>query len=68
LIATLLRGASGYVPDFLTPKPPAGPWERRLDSQLDLVRETPAEAVETSSPTGAPPSLVPVKATNHVGR
>jgi len=47
LIATLLRGASGYVPDFLTPKPPAGPWERTLDRQLDVVRETPAEAVET---------------------
>jgi hypothetical protein len=46
LIATMLRGVSGYVPDFLTPKPPASPWAQTLNDQLDLVRETPAPAVE----------------------
>jgi DNA-binding transcriptional ArsR family regulator len=42
-----LRGCSGYVPDFLTPKPPDGPWARTLGHQLDVVRGTPTEAVGT---------------------
>lgn len=47
LTAMALQGCSGYVPDFLTPKPSDGPWPRTLGHQLDVVRETPTEAVGT---------------------
>jgi DNA-binding transcriptional ArsR family regulator len=45
LIATMLRDCAGYVPDLLTPKPPPDPWAQILCGQLDVVRETPSEAV-----------------------
>lgn len=45
MLARLLRGAAGYVPDLLTPKPPAGDWAGTLDGQLELVRHTPDDAV-----------------------
>lgn len=47
LVATMLRGNPGYVPDLLTPKPSVDPTARILGGQLDVVRETSAEVAAT---------------------
>lgn len=50
--AALMAGAlhGRYMPDFVTPKPPPDPGSRHgsnLQAQLDLIRATPIEKVET---------------------
>jgi DNA-binding transcriptional ArsR family regulator len=55
LIATVLRGCTGYVPDFLTPKPSAGPWARTLGDQLDRVRDASCETVAAQLLVGTHP-------------
>jgi DNA-binding transcriptional ArsR family regulator len=45
LVASVLPRHGGYVPDMLTPKPPAGPARQTLNRQLELVRETADETV-----------------------
>ena len=55
MLAWLLRGAAGYVPDLLTPKPPAGDRAATLDGQLERVRETPDDAVAVQLSFGRRP-------------
>jgi DNA-binding transcriptional ArsR family regulator len=55
LVATMLRGNSGYIPDLLTPKPSVDPPARILGSQLDAVRETSAETAATQLLVGRYP-------------
>src|SRR5262249_24447143 len=45
LVARVLCGSNGYVPDALTPQPPPVPWARTLSNQLDLLREVSPEEI-----------------------
>ncbi|TDD70278.1 ArsR family transcriptional regulator [Jiangella aurantiaca] len=44
--AVLPAGGRGYIPDLLTPQPPAGRRARLLEAQLDAVAATPASVVD----------------------
>lgn len=47
LVAAVLPPAGrGYIPDLLTPQPPAGRRTRVLEAQLDAVAATPPEVVD----------------------
>jgi DNA-binding transcriptional ArsR family regulator len=45
MLAQLVSGYPGYVPDFLTPKPTAGRPAEILRNQIDAVAETPLDIV-----------------------
>ena len=61
LVLQAVPRLTGYAPDMLTPKPPAGKAVAGLSSQLDLIEATPADAVrrqlrQVAFPGGRPPA------------
>ncbi|MFC6083208.1 DUF5937 family protein [Sphaerisporangium aureirubrum] len=63
IAAVMPPGPLGYVLDMLTPRPAAGPWERVLAGQLDVISQTPRETtaeqlLEERYPNGGMPDGV----------